>query len=108
MVTSTVEAAVANESVQKVGSRTAYEAELGGLFTDVGTQGEDTNRVVTQDLTTILDPAMLESVAQELADPATVAAIGALEAADPDNTEPVKVEVVVTQHPVHDKDRMTK
>jgi hypothetical protein len=108
MVMSTVETAVANDTVKQDGSRTVYEAQLGGFFTSVGTQGEDTNRVVTQDLETILDPSMLESVAQEMADPATLATISALEAANPDNKNPVKVEVVVTQHPIHDTDRMTK
>lgn len=51
---------------------------------------------------------MLESVAQEMDDPATVAMIAALEMANPENTEPVNVEVVITQYPVHERDRITK
>jgi len=103
-----IETAVRTDSVAEQGDRTVYEGKIGGFFTNVGTQGEDTVRVVTQDLQTILDPRMLESVADEMADPATVAMIGALEAANPENSEPINVEVIVTQYPVHERDRITE
>jgi RHS repeat-associated protein len=108
MVVNTVEAAIGSNAVQREGDRTVYEAQLGGLLSSVGTQGEDWNRVVTQDLDSIKDPSMLQSVAEELADPATLSIISALEAASPTNTNPVKVEVVITQHPIHDEGRKTK
>jgi RHS repeat-associated protein len=108
MVMNTVEAAIGSNAVKREGDRTVYEAQLGGLLSSVGTQGEDWNRVVTQDLDSIKDPPMLQSVAEELADPVTLSIISALEAASPTNTNPVKVEVVITQHPIHEEKRKTK
>jgi RHS repeat-associated protein len=103
-----IEAAVSNGAILDEGARTTYEGKLGGFFTDVGTQGENTVRVVTQDLETLSDPMMLESVAQELDDPDTVAMIATLQANASPDAEPIRVEVVITQHPVHERDRKTE
>ena len=108
MAMRSIEKAVSDGTVEPEGNRTVYEGKLGGLFTSVGTQGEDTNRVVTQDLTSIVDPQKLSEVASELATPEAAIALAVLVATDPANAEPVKVEVVITQHPVHEHDRKTR
>ncbi len=107
MAMRTIETAVADGTVAPDGGATVYEGKLGGMFTSVGTQGEDTNRVVTRDLDTMTDPEMLGQVADELATPEAVGTLAALEAAAPANADPIKVEVIVTQYPVHEEDRVT-
>lgn len=69
MAMRTIEKSVSDGTFVQEGNDTVYEGKLGGLFTNVGTQGENTNRVVTQDLTTMTDPEMLSQVASELATP---------------------------------------
>jgi len=102
MAMNTMESAMRSGTVYQVGDRTTYIAELGGLLTSVGTSGEDYNKVVTQSLETIEDAAMRASVMESLADPGVMAAVSALETAGSDKSEPIKIEVVITQYPVAD------
>ncbi|MFN9358569.1 MAG: RHS repeat-associated core domain-containing protein [Alphaproteobacteria bacterium] len=102
MAMNTMESAMRSGTVYQVGDRTTYIAELGGLLTCVGTSGEDYNKVVTQSLETIEDSAMRASVMESLADPGVMAAVSALETAGSDKSEPIKIEVVITQYPVAD------
>ena len=107
MAMRTIEKSVSDGTFVREGNDTVYEGKIGGAFTSVGTQGEDTNRVVTQDLNTMTDPEMLGQVAAELATPEAVGTLAALEAAAPANADPIKVEVIKTQHPVFEEDRKT-
>ena len=107
MAMRTIEKSVSDGTFVREGNDTVYEGKIGGIFTDVGSQGEDTNRVVTQDLETMSDPEMLSQVAAELSTPEAVGTLAALEAAAPANADPIKVEVIKTQHPVFEEDRKT-
>ena len=89
-------------------SRTTYEGRLGGFLTDVGTPGEDTVRVVTEEISAIEDSQLLEEVAQELADPETVAVLATLEAQAEPGADPVRIEVIITQYPVFEHDRIKR
>lgn len=108
MARSAIEVAVATDSVLDEGVRgTVYEGKVGGIFTQAGTEGEDIVRVTTKKLTTFQDPRMIKSVMEELSDPSAIAAIAALDAANPENTNPVEIEVITSQYPIHEENRKT-
>ena len=77
--------------------------ETGKLHGDV----PEIDEIDDDDLDTMTDPTMIEQVADELATPEAVGTLAALEAAAPANADPIKVEVIVTQYPVQEEDRVT-
>ena len=97
MMIDVTQKAISNGALIEEEGKVIYEAKVDEKFV----------RVVTMKLEDIKDPAMMESVLNEI-DPQTGVVISSIEVTDPYNPIDIEIYATVSMYPIEEVDRKTK